>query len=81
MQSKNSYAGATIEALADGRALTVPTGKVLAHFFPNEDFYCEDLKSEYKRGHRYYVREGNVKLKTLVNYWSETKRVELEIVK
>lgn len=59
----------------DGRAIIRPTGKVLAHFFPKEDFVSEEFSTHYMKGGRYYLREGNTALGLALVKWQEEGKV------
>ena len=40
--------------------------KTLYNFYPTEDFRLDEFNSEYMKGKRYHVREGNTKLHNIV---------------
>lgn len=54
----------------------VPTGRVLFVFTPVEDFHCDATGTDYVKGMRYKVREGNDALKERVQKWLEQGRVK-----
>ncbi|HEX9660266.1 MAG TPA: hypothetical protein VGA18_08190 [Rhodothermales bacterium] len=55
----------------------IPTGAVIARFRAVQDFWSEEVRSQYSAGSVYSVRQGNEKLDHLVREWKTEGKVEV----
>ena len=55
----------------------IPTGAVIARFRAVQDFWSDDVRSQYVKGSVYSVRQGNEKLDRLVREWEVDGKVEV----